>query len=433
VSGVLLAIAAAVGVVFFFRRRPAGWIIVGFCTAVLLPRAATQEWFASAGALAQVPPSAWVFAAGLASALVTRRTTGPEGGRAQWLTAGTMAWVLAAAALAYFLTGTNALLTTVLYYVMPLVAFLSILAARKRIAPPDLWRALIPTVLVLASLESVLAVAQWLAHSPIIFTSSYTATLRWQSELTRAVGTFDSPLDLAAFLTMSLCVTYFARRAMVTYLAAPLLFVGVLVSGSRVGMVLASIVVVIVILKRSRHVGIAVVATAGMAAVVLAFLASPLADELLDRFGDRGAASTNAREQAFGTGLSLVQESPLVGHGIGYAFSYSSGLLNTSFENAFLATAIDLGVLLAVGLLALQLGAALLGLKTPVLVRGPALIATVWGFSYSSFVSSSNFGIFAWVFIALSVIGADAHRQLKPPAHSMPSGSHRAIVLARHG
>ena len=398
----LVLLTAVLVLVLVFRQRPVVWISVGILAAVFLPVAATRAWLFEIGPLGRIHPSAWIFLFGF---LVTTLFSPVKPSVPRVRTGIVVAiglWVALTGAVVYQHSGLSSIGAFVVYYLTPPLAFLAIHAAVAR-ADADLWRKLVPVVLAAAAVQSVLALLQFLAHTSLVYGQYYANYYWWNDYLDRAVGTLDSPLDLAAFLTMCIPLTAALRRTPVVFALAGLFAIGVVVSGSRTGVVLAALTIVVVVFVRSSNAVPALLVSATLLLGAAFLLLSPLATTLLGRFGAQGDASTGARSDALAVGLNLATDS-LDGHGPGFAFTYARTYLASSFENGYLATAIDLGLLVALGLIVVQLWGTFGVRGTPMLFRVPGVLAVVWGFTYSSFVSTSAFGTLSWTFVALSAI-----------------------------
>lgn len=421
-------IGAVLVLVLVCRQRPAVWVSVGILTAVFFPVVVTRAWLAGAGNIGRVHPSAWVFLIGF---VVTFVFTPPKGTVPKVRTAVFVALALfmaAAAAIVIRKSGLEAVGAFGAYYLAPPLAFLAIHAAVTR-GDPGLWKKIVPVVLLAASVESVLALVQFLTHDSVVFARYYVSNAWWTDYLQRSVGTFDSPLDLAAFLTMAIPLTSALRSTPAALILAGLLATGVVVSGSRTGVLLAAVALVWIVFARSSNAIPAILTSLSIILAAAALLSSPLATTLLGRFGLGGASSTQARQDALPAGIRLAVEDLVGGHGSGYAYKFSRALLNSSFENAYLATAIDFGLLVAVALISIQLWATFSGRGGQLLFRFPGVIAVVWGFSYSSFVSTSTFGTLSWTFIALSAIAA--YRSSPPAGRPTRAHSPDSFVAAR--
>lgn len=420
-------LTAILVLVLAFRQRPSVWISVGILAAVFLPVAATRAWLFSVGPLGRIHPSVWVFLIGF---LVTTlfSPVRPALPRVRTgIVVAVVLWVALTFAVVVQHSGLTFSAAFVVVYLTPPLAFLAIHAAVAR-ADADLWKKLVPVVLAAAALQSVLALLQFLAHTSLVYGQYYRNYYWWTDYLERSVGTLDSPLDLAAFLTLCIPLTAALRRTPAVYVLAGLFALGVVVSGSRTGVVLAALAIVVIVFVRSSNAVPAIAVSATLVLATAFLLVSPLATTLVSRFGSQGDASTGARSDALAVGLGLATNS-LDGYGPGYAFTYSRAYLASSFENGYLATAIDFGLPVALGLILVQLWATFGVRGTPALFRLPGVLAVVWGFSYSSFVSSSNFGMLSWAFIALSAVAG--HRSLPVDAPAVDPRPRRLSATTR--
>ncbi|MGN6218390.1 MAG: O-antigen ligase family protein [Microbacterium sp.] len=407
----LTIVAASLLLAIVFRHRPAVWLSVAAAAMVILPKVATREWLSSAGVFSTLHPSVWLFLAGTVVTLLS--TTAPPLGRTSRHTFAVLlvTWVVVSTILITLVWGSPS--SFLLQYAAPIAAFFAVTVSVSRVGK-HVWRQLTSFVLFLATFEAILAMLQKATGSVLLFEQYYATFYWWSSALNRSIGTLDSPLDLAAFLTMALPLVAAVRRTPLAVIVSIVIAGGVFVSGSRVGIVAAVAVLAWVLITHSRNAVTGIFIAAVLGATTILFMTSTLATELLDRFGDRGTASSDAREGAFGVGIQLVTDNLLTGNGPGFSYGYSLENLSSSFENAYLATAIDYGTVFVVTLLALQVWAVLLGRSAGVTYLLPGSIGIVWGFAYSSFLSTSAFGLMAWFFIGVSsVAGLAADSRLR--------------------
>jgi hypothetical protein len=405
----IIIVAACALLAVILRNRPVVWLSIALGSTVLLPRAATREWLTHAGALAAVNPSVWMFLAGTIVTLLSTRSN--DGDRKQRLLRRLiMAWVVVCAFVIGLLWGSPT--SFLVQYAAPLSAFFAMSVAVSR-RDRTAWGKVARFALILAVAEAFLAIAQRVLGDALVFEEYYSTFYWWTSTLHRALGTMDSPLDLAAFLTMALPLVTVVRRTTVAIAISAALASGVVASGSRVGIIIAAVVLAWVLVTHSRNAAVGAFIAVCLSAATILFLTSDLAHELLDRFGERGEASSSAREDAFRIGTDLVWSSPLVGNGPGYAYGFSLENLVSSFENAYLATAIDYGLVFVATMLALQILAVLSGRVAGLTYLLPGAVAIVWGFAYSAFLSTNSFGVLSWFFVGISSlagIGASRRR-----------------------
>ena len=416
---VALIALASFSLVVAFRERPIVWLSAGIATLVFVPSVATRAWLSGAGIFSEVHPAIWVFASGaIVSALDARLRKGQSD--AIWpLILAMFTWLGVCGLLITLMWGSPA--SFVLFFAVPMTAFLAVVASRGQATVDHLVRA----VLVIAAAQSVLAIAQWSLADAIFYEGYYATNYWWRPRLTRSLGTLDSPLDLASFLTMSLPLITRIRRAPVAVATAILISVGVFVTGSRVGIVVAAAVLAWVLVTRTRNFLVGILMSVSIAVGTIAFLASPFASAILDRFGERGDVSTGVRAAALDVGLAFVAAEPWAGRGPGASYGFSSSQLQSSFENGYLSAAIDYGLPFAITLLVLQCWAVLRSSRIPLAIRLPGVLAIMWGFAYSSFLSGSAFGSLVWIFIGVGVIAAS------PGARIRESGARTGRRMSR--
>jgi len=232
VTGFVACIVVSLVLVLAFRQRPIVWVSAGILTAVFFPVVATRAWFSGAGDADRIHPSTLIFFMGF---LVTTLSSPVKPAVPRVRTRVVLAiglWAASTSVLAIRNSGTDNLGSLVVYYLTPPLAFLAIHAAVAR-KDSALWAKIVPVVLVAASLQSVLALMQFLTHNSLLYGEYYATQYWWSSYIKRSLGTLDNSLDLAAFLTMSIPLTAALRRTPVTFILAGLLATGVLVSGSR--------------------------------------------------------------------------------------------------------------------------------------------------------------------------------------------------------
>lgn len=381
-------------------RRPLWWMGTGLVIAVL-PVAATRSWLAALGPVAAVPPATWVFLAGsIALLLRAERVVHP------W-TRNLLLAVVAVASGSTLLTflahGASSATPLLTIWVLPLSGFVAVVALTTTNTDIDITAALRPVLFCLAAAESLLALAQRTVGSALLFDEFRSAAAQF-ARTNRSTGTFDTPLDLAAFLTLVLAVTVRDERPWRMWSTSALGLVGVLCTGSRTGIVLAFATLALGLAARGTRrivdVGVALAATVGLALLVSSRWAQPF----FDRFGDRGDTSTWARDLARDAGLQLVQARPWQGSGLGFSYDWAQANLPSSFENAWLTLAVGAGVPVTLLLLALPVVGWLVPGRLSILVRAAGVVPLVWGFSYSSYTATSTFGVLAWTFLGLCTV-----------------------------
>ncbi|WIB26925.1 O-antigen ligase family protein [Curtobacterium sp. MCSS17_015] len=377
-------------------RRPGAWLGLGL-TGAMLPVGATRSWFE--GPLASTPPSTWFLLTGTLVLLCDRRRLLRHGVPTMLAAVTSVAGVgIVTVFLLHGASSSNALLVL---WVLPLTGLTALLAASTSPRMTDLVDAMTPWLTALASAEALLAVMQRMVGSAILF-DEYRAAANQFTRTGRSNGTFDSPLDLAAFLTLALVIIVRGHQPWRTWLVSVLVVSGIACTGSRTGIVLAVAIVTLGVASRGmrRPIDLVIVLATAVAGIIAA--ASPVLNSLFERFGERGDRSTWARGLARDTGIRLVEDHPVTGSGLTYAYEYALANLPSSFENAWLSLAIGAGLPVAALFLAVPVAVALLPGRPVLLARAAAVTALVWGFSYSAYTATSTFGLLSWMTVGLA-------------------------------
>lgn len=418
VVSLLLLVAGAARLA---ARRPDLWLGISL-TTMMLPVAATRAWLGSLGPLSTVPPATWLLLAGAVTLLLDERRTVR---RWTWAWLGTAIGVaLLATGAEYLLHGTSSVTPLVVLWVLPTSGFAAVVAASTAQRTADPLTAMSPWLACLAVSESLLAIAQRLTGSGLVF-EQYRSFAAQFSRTGRAAGTFDTPLDLAAFLTLALVVVVVVqgRRPWRSWTSTTIVAAGVLCTGSRTGIIVAVAVVVVAVgvaVRSSRRVAdlvLAVAATVGAAFSVTSAAVQPL----FARFGDRGDRSSWARDTAREAGLRLVESRPLTGHGLVYSYEYALANLPSSFENAWLTLAIGAGLPVTALMMALPIAGWLVPGRPALLTRAMGALALGWGCSYSANTATNTFGVLASTFLGLATVTLLRDRS-RPVRTGLPGG-----------
>ena len=381
-------------------RRPAVWLGLGLVTA-MLPVGVTRSWLAALGPFATVPPAVWVFLAGTATILLSEHRTVPRVTRLLLIT--TVTSVTASLGTVFVVHGTSAAGSLFVLWILPIAGFVALVAATTG-RDVDVFVMTAPTVVTLALGESLFAIAQRVAGNGLLFEEYRSAAAQF-GRTGRSTGTFDTPLDLAAFLTLALTVAVRDRHPLRMWCATVVVAVGTVCSGSRTGMVLTVGVVALTLAVRgTRRIADLLLASSVTVAAALAG-SSAWAQQYFTRFGDGGDRSAWARDLARDTGFRLVESRPLTGSGLEYSYEYALANLPSSFEDAWLSLAIGAGLPVTAMLLALPVGVSVLPGPPALVIRATALITLIWGFSYSAYTATSTFGVLAWTFLGLCASG----------------------------
>ncbi|WDF34276.1 hypothetical protein PTW37_04975 [Arthrobacter agilis] len=304
--------------------------------------------------------------------------------------------------------------------VAPAVLFLLVVAAGP--SAPKLVSVLRASLLLFASIVTAIAIWQWVVEDVLFYESGFLTQFWFNPETERWMGTFDQPLALSLVLCALMPLVAGIRRLVLAVPMIALFLSGVLISQSRVGLVVASAgaVYAIAVAEHRRSAKVLTLSLMGLGFVYL--LTSPLAEGLLGRVAD-DTGSTEARNQAYGVFLRDWRHYFFTGDGItsSYGVAEYAGL-QTSFESSLLMYAVDIGIVFAV----LYFGAlTLLVLRNRSRHSVPGL--TLAGLAvvlipqtYSGLATRSVAGVVVWTIVALIVVAAERA--------SSPSGPRRGGV-----
>lgn len=248
--------------------------------------------------------------------------------------------------------------------------------------------------ILLALIQVPLALAQFATGDVLNFASERTAFYWFQpGVLVRAVGTLDSPLDLAFMLVAAIPLCAQIRRVPIRVLVSLSLAIGIILTQSRVGAVLAACGLLYLVARSkmgfpTRFVTTVVVA---IAASYLLLVPNKLTAGLFDRF-EGSTQSTDARRLATELFFERIWQHSAVGTGFGSSGTFRElGALETSLENGFLMFAWDFGVPATLILLTMVASVVARGLRGKARTGTVAsvVVAIVAGASYSGLATQS--------------------------------------------
>lgn len=283
---------------------------------------------------------------------------------------------------------TNSVLAGVLFFFMVRTTDLA--------TPGSAYRVIRVLITVMAA-ESVLVIFQWATNSLLPWGAIVQFPLA-----TRALGTFDSPLDLglAAALTVPLLVV--VRRGLVRYASAMLLLAAVALSESRTPTIFAVLGVAYLVLSSMKSVRSFVAMVVVLGAAVAVFINVPILSGLTERFTGDDGNSAAARSVATDYIFDNISSVLVFGNGWGSSYRLKGTLLETSLENGYAILAFDLG---GVAVLCLLFGQVLIALSR----RGApgawlsAIFAIAGGFTYSGITTMSAISIVMWTVFAARI------------------------------
>lgn len=291
--------------------------------------------------------------------------------------------------------------------VAPAVLLLLIIAAGT--TSPNLLSALRNSLLLFASIVTFVAMCQWLSQEVLFYEAGFRTQFWFNPDTQRWMGTFDQPLALSLVLCALMPLLAGVRNLLLALPMIALFMTGVLISQSRVGMVVASAgaVYAIAFAQHRRPVKVFVLAAFGVGFVHL--LASPLAAGILGRVAD-DTGSTEARSKAYGVFARDWSRYFFTGDGITSSYSVAEYAgLRTSFESSLLMYAVDIGIVFAV----LYFGSLLVvvlrnhGRHAVPGLTVAGLIAVLIPQTYSGLATRSVAGTFVWAIVALTIVAAE--------------------------
>ncbi|MBG6191941.1 hypothetical protein IWX64_002910 [Arthrobacter sp. CAN_A212] len=290
--------------------------------------------------------------------------------------------------------------------IVPAVLFLLIISVGGN--SPTLVYTLRNFLFLCASIVTLIAMWQWSSQSVLLYESGFLTQFWFNPETQRWMGTFDQPLALSLVLCALMPLLAGVRRL---FLAVPMLalfMAGVMITQSRVGMIVASAgaVYAIAFSRHRRSIKALVLTLVGVGFVGL--LASPLAAGILERVAD-DTGSTEARNKAYGVFARDWEQYFFTGQGVtsSYEISEYAGL-QTSFESSVLMYAVDIGIFFAILYFGLLLFVVLRNHSrhhVPGLTIAGLVVAII-PHTYSGLATRSVAGVVVWTVVAMTVIAA---------------------------
>lgn len=260
-------------------------------------------------------------------------------------------------------------------------------------------------VILLSVVEGVIALAvTWgLVEQP--WKTQLSSYAFYDETFTRAMGTTDHPLILAGLLVTGVCLVPNLRSGFLQVAALVTLTAGIISTQSRTGLLLALAIVLASIIRGGLPGRARIALASALLVGAVVFFVSPLANQLLSKFGEDGG-SADARGDAVSVVLGALPTHVVLGGGAGSSrFLAQEAHLATSLENAFFMYAIDYGViatLLYVGaMVAVVLSR---GRRTLVGGRLAGLAAILTAASFSSIAENDAAGGLLWVALALALV-----------------------------
>lgn len=280
---------------------------------------------------------------------------------------------------------TNSLLAAMLFFFMVRVV------ARQQANTAKVLLRLFISVMIA---EAFLVILQWAVQASIPWSLVHEFPV-----LTRPLGTFDSPLDLALACAIAIPLMTNIRTPAFRYGGGLLLLAATVLSESRTPTAIAAAGFLYLII-RSFASGRAVIAVTSVAAIgIYLALTFPVLSGLVERITGDDGNSLAARSVATEYILSHLSEVLWVGNGWGSSYALKGSELATSLENGYAILAFDLGALAVAALFLTQLRVALgRGAVESSWFAGIAAISG--GFIYSGITTMSAISLITWTVLA---------------------------------
>ncbi|THJ67835.1 hypothetical protein E8P82_03100 [Arthrobacter echini] len=309
--------------------------------------------------------------------------------------------------------------------VAPVVLFLLIISTGAGM--PSLLPVLRTVLLVFAAIVTVVAVCQWFAQDVLFYEAGFLTQFWFNPDTQRWMGTFDQPLALSLVLCALMPLVAGVRSLAIAVPLIALFISGVLISQSRVGLVVAAAGAVYAIAASRHRASTRVLALSVIGAGFIPLLISPLGQGLLGRVAD-DTGSAEARNDAYAVFLRDWSRYLITGDGIGSSYEAADYAgLQTTFESSILMYAVDIGIVFAVLYFGSLLTLVLVN-RSRQAVPGLTLAGLVVVFvpqTYSGLATRSVAGIVVWTIVALVVVAAERSRE-SPRVTSREVGGYRA-------
>lgn len=276
-------------------------------------------------------------------------------------------------------------------------------------------------VILLTTVAVTVAIAQWIVKEPIFYAAGFEAQYWFNPKYDRWMGTLDQPLALSLAVCVVTPLLAGLRRWWVRLPLLALMFAGVLVSQSRLGLIIMIVGALYVVAMSTKSAAGRLVGMVVAAAAIVAAALSPLAAGVLNRVQD-DTGSTHARVLALDFFAREWPDFLLTGQGISSSYRIGSAAgLGTSLESAVLMYSIDIGIVFALlyfGTMIALLVTSRRWVTMPGIMLAGAL-AVIIPQTYSSLATRSVAGILVWIVIALAVADSSIARRaelaLRPP------------------
>jgi hypothetical protein len=230
------------------------------------------------------------------------------------------------------------------------------------------------------------------------------STYYWYARNVRQLGTLDHFLALSLLISLALPLTVNLRRVWVQSLATILLTIGVLLTQSRTGLILAVAGLVFLFFRRSDSFRTKAIALAGGGVLLVG---SNLSSGVGARLANDGG-SANVRGEAVSFFVHHIGQFLFVGGGSGSSYATGrNGGLTTSLENPFMMYSVDYGLAITV----VYFGVLLTLVVRSFIIRGHVLpgarAAGLFGvcaaLTYNSISAETAAATIMWIGVALAL------------------------------
>lgn len=298
--------------------------------------------------------------------------------------------------------GLEALLRYFNVFVIPLLLMVIVLAVIDSRGARVLWC----TMVAIGLVQSCMGILQYSTNSALVFSSFHKYQYWWPADgrIDRALGTLDSPMDLAMFLAVCLALCLGVRNPYIRWLFALILGSGILVTQSRLGVGIAGMLLAIYgtygLLRGSFRERVLI----GVSVLVLpAILTSSLAVGVSERWFVDDGNSLGNRTDAYDYFFAELLSHTIIGDGFGSSFELFGTVIRTSLESGYAIFVFDFGLLVTLIILAIQ-G---YGLMSAVTARSfnvatALLVAIIMCFGFSSFATQGSAAVTLWLLVALA-------------------------------
>jgi hypothetical protein len=297
-------------------------------------------------------------------------------------------------------------------------------------------------IILAMAIQAGLAITQLLLGRIIFYAKDY-ATLSWFKPETfdRWMGTTDSPLVLSLGACVAAALTVGLRRAVLRFGLLALFLVATIITQSRTGAAIVSLIIVYAIVRSQMALWARLVSSVATVGLGLYLAGSSIISGLAARFSN-DTGSANARVLAADFVFQRWNDFLVAGQGLtaSYLVARNAGL-ETSLENSYLMYVIDTGFVLATLYFGAQVAVvARYGFQRA--ARGVTLAAAVGALlqhTFSAAAFANMTGTLIWAALGLVVVAwtlppgrvPDRRSSGRVPRRSADRGKGRPLAPSR--